>query len=77
MQVPLDKTYCSVLERKLSEDNCVGEKRVEVLNFGVAGYSTGQELLLLRKDIWNYHPGLGNCRDVSGTRYRQQCARIE
>jgi len=56
MQVPLDKNYCSVLERKLTEQSCCAGKRFEVLNFGVSGYSTAQELLLLREEVWKYHP---------------------
>jgi hypothetical protein len=58
LQVPLDKTYCSVLEEKLTQSSCIPGKRVEVLNFGVAGYSTGQELLLLRQEVWKYHPDI-------------------
>jgi len=58
MQVPLDKTYCSVLERKLTERSCFAQKGVEVLNFGVSGYSTAQELLLLRQEVWKYHPDI-------------------
>jgi len=56
LQVPLDKTYCSVLERKLAGLHCFAGKQVEVLNFGVSGYSTAQELLLLRQEVWKYHP---------------------
>jgi hypothetical protein len=56
MQVPLDKNYCSVLERTLSGHSCYAGKRVEVLNFGVSGYSSAQELLLLREEVWKYHP---------------------
>ena len=58
LQVPLEKTYCSVLERKLTERGCFGGSRVEVLNFGVAGYSTAQELLTLRQEVWNYQPDI-------------------
>jgi hypothetical protein len=56
LQVPLEKTYCLLLERRLAERSCFGQKHVEVLNFGVSGYSTAQELLLLRQEIWRYHP---------------------
>jgi hypothetical protein len=56
MQVPLNKTYCAMLEKRLVEKSCFGAQRVEVLNFGVAGYSTAQELLTLRKEVWKYHP---------------------
>jgi hypothetical protein len=58
MQVPLDKTYCSLLERRLTELSCFAGKHVEVLNFGVSGYSTAQELLLLRDEVWKYHPDI-------------------
>ena len=56
LQVPIEKTYTSVLQQKLNSDPCFPGKRVEVLNFGVAGYSTGQELLTLQQEVWNYHP---------------------
>jgi hypothetical protein len=58
LQVPLEKTYASVLERELNAKACFAGKRVEVLNFGVAGYSTAQELSLLRQEAWKYHPDL-------------------
>jgi hypothetical protein len=58
LQVPLEKTYVAVLEQKLNESSCFPNKRAEVLNFGIAGYSTAQELLLLRQEVWKYHPDL-------------------
>jgi len=58
LQVPVEKTYTAVLQRKLNEGACITGKRVEVLNFGVAGYSTAQELLLLQQRVWKYHPDL-------------------
>lgn len=58
LQVPVEKNYCSVLEKELTARHCFGERRVEVLNFGVAGYSTAQELLTLRQEVWKYHPDL-------------------
>lgn len=58
LQVPLEKTYTSVLQQKLNEGRCFAGKRVEVLNFGVAGYSTAQELLLLQQEVWKYRPDL-------------------
>jgi hypothetical protein len=58
LQVPQEKTYTSVLQRKLNEAACSPGKRVEVLNFGVAGYSTAQEFLLLQQRVWTYHPDL-------------------
>jgi hypothetical protein len=58
LQVPLEKTYASVLQRTLTQPGCLSTTRVEVLNFGVAGYSTGQELLLLQQEVWKYQPDM-------------------
>jgi hypothetical protein len=58
LQVPLEKTFCSVVERRLSGMPCVAGQNVEVLNFGVSGYSTAQELLQLRTRVWQYRPDL-------------------
>lgn len=58
LQVPLDKAYPSVVERKLAEKACFPGKQVEVLNFGVSGYSTAQEFLLLKEDVWKYNPDI-------------------
>jgi hypothetical protein len=58
LQVPLEKTYVAVLEQKLAELGCFAPKHVEVLNFGVAGYSTAQELMLLHQEVWKYHPDI-------------------
>lgn len=58
LQVPFEKTYPAVLQKKLNESSCFNGRNVEVLNFGVAGYSTAQEFLLLQQKVWNYHPDL-------------------
>ena len=54
-QVPLEQTFAQVMERHLSR--CAG-RAVEVLNFGVPGYGTAQELLQLRSRVWPYRPDL-------------------
>lgn len=59
IHVPIEQTFWSKLERKLG--NCAavkGRKNVEVINFGVQGYSTGQELVMLRKNVWDYNPDI-------------------
>ncbi|MEG4276784.1 SGNH/GDSL hydrolase family protein [Microcoleus sp. MON1_C1] len=59
IHVPVEQTFWSKLERKLG--NCVavkGRKNVEVINFGVQGYSTAQELIMLRKKVWDYSPDI-------------------
>ena len=49
MHVPMEQTFWSLLERKLEECHAFPGKHVEVLNFGVSGYGTAQELMTLRK----------------------------
>lgn len=69
-QVPVDSTYWAILERELLDHVKAGEadphwlpglresKAVEVLNFGVSGYGTAHELLVLRGEVWKYTPDL-------------------
>ncbi len=57
-QVDLDKMFTSLAEEELNRRRCCGERNVEVLNFGVPGYGTGQELLQLRERVWKFSPDL-------------------
>jgi hypothetical protein len=57
-QVSDDQTFCAVLERELSECAALDGQPVEVLNFGVSGYGTAQELLMLRHYVWAYAPDI-------------------
>ena len=54
-QVPFEKTVGEVLGRELST---LRGTPVEVLNFGVGGYGTTQELLTLKQQVWKYSPDL-------------------
>jgi lysophospholipase L1-like esterase len=54
-EVPYRHTMGEVLERRLS---ALRGTPVEVLNFGVGGYGTTQELLTLRHKVWKYAPDL-------------------
>ncbi|WP_293150221.1 MULTISPECIES: SGNH/GDSL hydrolase family protein [unclassified Microcoleus] len=59
IQVPVEQTFWSKLERKLGNCDAVkGRKKVEVINFGVQGYGTAQELMMLRKKVWDYSPDI-------------------
>src|SRR6266487_1909597 len=57
-QVPLEATFWAHLERELTASHAFGQRRVEVLNFGVSGYGTAQELLTLRHRAWSYSPDI-------------------
>ena len=58
MHVPMEHAFWSLLERKLEECNAFPGKQVEVINFGVSGYGTAQELMTLRQKVWDYSPDL-------------------
>jgi lysophospholipase L1-like esterase len=55
-QVAIEDSFCALLEAMLNTAPPFGAKKVEVLNFGVAGYGTAQELLTLRQDVYDYAP---------------------
>lgn len=57
-EVPLEQTFLNVMERKLSKEKAFSGKKVEVINFGVHGYGTAQELITLREKVWQYAPDL-------------------
>jgi hypothetical protein len=58
MHVPMEQTFWFLLERKLQECRAFPGQRVEVINFGVSGYGTAQELMTLRQKVWVYSPDL-------------------
>ena len=56
LQVEQEKAFWSVMEARLQGCGGFGGKKVEVINFGVSGYGTAQELLTLRERVWDYSP---------------------
>ena len=65
LQVPMEKTFWTLMEQRIQ--NCaranelkagLAVRKVEVLNFGVSGYSTARELILLRQRVWQYNPDI-------------------
>ncbi|HCX30879.1 MAG TPA: G-D-S-L family lipolytic protein [Blastocatellia bacterium] len=56
--VSVAEAFWSVMERKLQECDAFAGKKIEVINFGVSGYGTAQELLTLRNQVWKYSPDI-------------------
>jgi hypothetical protein len=56
LQVAREDGITSILERQLGGCQALAGRGVEVVNFGVSGYSTAQELLTLRERVWDYSP---------------------
>ncbi|HKP37384.1 MAG TPA: hypothetical protein VJT71_11035, partial [Pyrinomonadaceae bacterium] len=58
LQVPIENSFCVMLEQKLRECQANTGRNVEVINFGVSGYGTAQELITLRENVWQYSPDI-------------------
>jgi hypothetical protein len=58
LQVPMEAAFWSIMEKRLQSCAAVTGQAVEVINFGVSGYGTAQELVTLRKHVWAYSPDL-------------------
>lgn len=58
LQVPLEETFWHVLEERLQACDKFAGRRIEVINFGVSGYGTAQELITLRERVWSYAPDI-------------------
>jgi hypothetical protein len=56
MQVNQEEAFWAIMEKNLQGCPNLGGRRVEVINFGQAGFSTAQELLALRHRAWKYAP---------------------
>lgn len=56
LAVSQEEAFWSVMERQLQECSGFAGKKAEVINFGVSGYGTAQELLTLREEVWKYSP---------------------
>ena len=56
--VSLEEAFWSVMGKKLVECDASPGMQIEVINFGVSGYGTAQELLTLREKVWKYSPDL-------------------
>ncbi len=57
-QVPEDQTFCAVAQRALAKCPALGGRKIETLNFGVNGYGTAQELMALRRQVWQFAPDI-------------------
>ena len=56
LPVPLEQSFWWVMKEKLAECDAASGKTIEIINFGVSGYGTAQELLTLREKVWKYSP---------------------
>ncbi len=56
--VEMQEAWWAVMEQRLQGCEALAGHRVEVINFGVAGFSTARELVTLRTRVWQYSPDI-------------------
>lgn len=77
LQVPLESTFWSILERQLKSCNAFGSRDVEVINFGVSGYGTAQELLIYQHRAAAYSPDVTVLAFYAGNDVRNNSKELE
>ena len=59
LQVAQEAAFWEVMEQSLQRGcGAFAGRDIEAINFGVSGYGTAQELITLRKKVWDYAPDL-------------------
>lgn len=58
IHVPYEQGFCATIERELKQCAALAVRRVQVINFGVSGYGTAQELLSVREQVWRFAPDI-------------------
>lgn len=77
LQLPMAAAFWAVAERELAGCAALGGRPVEVINFGVSGYGTAQELLTLRHAVWEYEPDVVVLAFLSGNDVRNNARDLE
>jgi hypothetical protein len=55
-QVPLEQAFWKVAEDRLNGCAALNGQKVEMINFGVSGYGTAQQLITLQRQVSDYSP---------------------
>jgi hypothetical protein len=76
-QVPIERTFWWILQDELSRDPRFASLKFEVINFGVSGYGTAQELQTLRHRVWAYSPDLILLAFLTGNDIRNNSRALE
>ncbi|NEQ41563.1 MAG: SGNH/GDSL hydrolase family protein [Okeania sp. SIO3I5] len=58
VQVSYKQTFVGVMQKELKKCTNFKGKKVQVINFGVNGYGTAQQLLTLREKVWDFQPDI-------------------
>ena len=77
MQVDRDEAFWALLPERLIACGFARGKRIEVLNFGVSGYGTAQEYLVLESQAMRYRPDLVLLQFTNGNDVRNNSQALE
>jgi hypothetical protein len=77
MQVDIEDTFWWLLQEKLTRCAYQPGKRVEVINFGVSGFGTAQEYLMLESVAIRYRPDLVLLQFTDGNDVRNNSIALE
>ena len=77
LEVPLKKNFSYILEQNLKRCKSLGNRNVEVLNFGVSGYGTAQELLTFQRRVAAYSPDVTVLAFYAGNDVRNNSKELE
>ena len=77
LQVPIEDRMTEQLAGLLSHDAALAGKKIRVMNFGMSGFGTGQEYLMLRERAAKYKPDVAcwpSCRATTLATIAARCA---
>lgn len=77
MQVEREQAYWWLLPERLASCGFQPGKRIEVLNFGVSGYGTAQEYVMLESQAIRYRPDLVLLQFTNGNDVRNNSFALE
>ncbi len=77
LQIPQEDAFWAVMERDLVSCPALAGRVPEAINFGVSGYGTAQELLMLRHRVWQYEPDVVVLAFLTGNDLRNNVRELE
>ena len=77
VQVSREDTFWSVLERRLAAAPQFSGKEVELLNFGISGHGTAQQLQMLQHYVLPYEPNIVLLAFFAGNDVRNNSRQLE
>lgn len=76
LQVPITDAFWAVAESRLQRCPNLAGRQVELINFGVSGYGTAQELITLRSKVWAYSPDMVLLAFTTGNDFQDNYERL-